>query len=248
MADEWYCEIAGREIGPLSAQQLRAMAAKGQILPNDCVRQGVQGSWILARQVKGLLGPASELPRPKPPVFQAAGSENLPVAQRLPETPAAPPPPPPTTPVVPPTEVDVFDPVALGILADEPVSGAGMQARTKIVFSRERRRLERQKITVGALLVAVVGLAIVSLLLAVGGGSPEPGSSGAAAPAKGAPAAKANAESPEVLESREGIESLDSPKRQPRKISAETRKTPAAADSDNDKTSRPRASKKAVPP
>ena len=68
MADEWYCEIAGREIGPLSAQQLRAMAAKGQILPNDCVRQGTQGSWVPARQVKGLLSPASELPgRPPPP-------------------------------------------------------------------------------------------------------------------------------------------------------------------------------------
>jgi len=44
MADEWYCEIAGREIGPLSSEQLRAMAAKGQILSSDCVRQGAQGS------------------------------------------------------------------------------------------------------------------------------------------------------------------------------------------------------------
>jgi hypothetical protein len=55
--DEWFCEIAGREIGPLSAQQLRAMAGKGQILPSDCVRRGAQGAWVLARQVKGLLPP-----------------------------------------------------------------------------------------------------------------------------------------------------------------------------------------------
>lgn len=60
MADEWYCEIAGREIGPLSSEQLRAMAAKAQILPSDCVRQGGQGPWILARQVKGLLPAASD--------------------------------------------------------------------------------------------------------------------------------------------------------------------------------------------
>ena len=52
--DQWFCEIAGREIGPLSPTQLRAMAAKGQILPSDCVRLGTQGKWLLARQVKGL--------------------------------------------------------------------------------------------------------------------------------------------------------------------------------------------------
>ena len=98
MADEWYCEIAGREIGPLSAQQLRAMAAKGQILSNDCVRQGVEGSWILARQVRGLLPPSPDLPRPKPPSFQPPEPDTLPVAQRLSEAPAAPTSPPPVVP------------------------------------------------------------------------------------------------------------------------------------------------------
>ena len=314
MADEWYCEIAGREIGPLSSEQLRAMAAKGQILSSDCVRQGAQGSWILARQVKGLLPPASELSggaseksmplskapplqrggvsqeqessedraRPKALVFPAPGSDSLPVAQRLPQASAASPSPPVQMPVVPPRDcekmgtgtsadavltrsarvgsepvpvfsqpppvADVFDPVALGIVTDPPAAKAGVQARTKTVLPRERRRLERQKMTVGLLLVAIVGLAIAGLLLAFGGGSSESGQSGSAMPAKKAHAAKAVVETPEALEAREGIESLDSPKPKPRKISVETPKTPVAADFDHAKTTEPRASKKAVPP
>lgn len=72
MVSEWYCEIVGREIGPLTPQQLKAMAAKGQILSNDCVRRGARGEWILARQVKGLLD-ADETPLPAaPPVAPTA--------------------------------------------------------------------------------------------------------------------------------------------------------------------------------
>jgi hypothetical protein len=278
MADEWYCEIAGREIGPLSSEQLRAMAAKGQILPNDCVRQGVQGSWILARQVKGLLPPASDLPggaseksmplskapplqrggvsreqelsgsrtKPKLAAFPAPGPDSLPVAQRLPQASAAPPSPSPT-PVVPPRVADVFDPVALGIVTEPPAVKAGVQARTKAVLPRERRRLERQKMTVGLLLVAVVGLAIAGLFLAIGSSS-QPGQSGSATPAKKAHSAKAAAESPEALEAREGIESLDSPEPKPRKISLEAPKTSIVADFDHAKTTGPSRSQKVVLP
>jgi hypothetical protein len=237
MADEWYCEIAGREIGPLSAQQLRAMAAKGQILSNDCVRQGEQGSWVLARQVRGLLQPSPDLARPKPPVFQA------PVPESLPETPVAPSPPPPP-PVAPPQANDVFDVVALGIVTDEPT---GVHARAKIALSRKRRRLERQRITVGLLAAAVVGLAIVGLALAFGRSSSAPTPSGSTPPAKKAPAVKADAESPEALEAREGIKSLDSPKHERHTTDVETPKTPVAADSDATTTAGPRDSTKAVP-
>ena len=44
MPDEWFCEIAGREIGPLSSQQLQTMTAKGQILPTDLVRRRRAGA------------------------------------------------------------------------------------------------------------------------------------------------------------------------------------------------------------
>ena len=228
MADEWYCEIAGREIGPLSSEQLRAMAAKGQILSNDCVRQGSQGAWILARQVKGLLPPAVDMPRaacekpetlPKAPPPQrsvsqrrelangdrakpASVSGSLPVAQPLPKASAMPSsallPMPPVAPP-PPVVTDVFDPVALGIVEDPAAVKTEVQANKPFVRSRDRQRLERQKVIVGVLAAAVVILAISAVVLSVGGGSSQPARSGAATPAKKEHAAKP-AVSPEALE------------------------------------------------
>lgn len=64
--DEWFCQIAGREIGPLSSSQLKAMAANGEILSTDSVRRGVTGKWILASRVRGLLPPVQDSP-PVPP-------------------------------------------------------------------------------------------------------------------------------------------------------------------------------------
>ncbi len=269
MADEWYCEIAGREIGPLSPEQLRAMAVKGQIVSSDCVRQGSQGAWILARQVKGLLPPPSDsssvaveksvslpkvpsmpggsisskqefaeggLAKQKPLASQPLGIENLPVAERLPRASSVPPSPsPPTPPVAPPSVPDVFDPVALGIV-DDPLPGKlDAQAHTTFLRSRERRRLERQKTVVGVLAAAVLALAVVGVLLAVGNGPSEPERNGSATPAKKAPPAKAAA-SPEVLEAREGIERLDSPRARPPKASLETPRRPVAPDFDHAQT------------
>jgi hypothetical protein len=274
MADEWYCEIAGREIGPLSSEQLRAMAAKGQILSNDCVRQGLQGSWILARQVKGLLSPASDSPRaaseksappPKSPSVQrgvsqkqelanggrakqASSSEGLPVAQRLSRASAAPSSPsPPTPPAAPPMVADVFDPVALGIVDDPADVKSGGPAHTTFVHSRERQRLERQKMIVGVLAAAIVVLAGAALFLAFGGSSSESERSGSATPAKKTPTAKPAA-SPEALEAREGIESLDSSKPKPRKIDVEAPRKPIATDFDHAKTTAASVPPKAVPP
>jgi hypothetical protein len=55
MAVDWYLRIADKEVGPLSAQQLRTMAGKGQIGPEDFVRPGDEGGWVPANRVKGLL-------------------------------------------------------------------------------------------------------------------------------------------------------------------------------------------------
>ena len=62
MADPWYCMIAGAQTGPLSAAQLKALAVEGRLFPQDQVRQGTVGPWVVAGQVKGLFpvaGPAS---------------------------------------------------------------------------------------------------------------------------------------------------------------------------------------------
>jgi len=56
MAEQWYCQIAGHLIGPVSLEQLQAAADQGKILPTDRVRPGVDGDWTQADQVPGLFG------------------------------------------------------------------------------------------------------------------------------------------------------------------------------------------------
>lgn len=58
MATDWYLKLADRELGPFTADQLKAMAQRGQIAPFDPVRRGEQGGWIAAGCVKGLLNGA----------------------------------------------------------------------------------------------------------------------------------------------------------------------------------------------
>jgi hypothetical protein len=86
MAAEWYVKIADKEatppiwstVGPLSAQQLRAMAGKGEISPEDLVRQGAEGRWVPVARVKGLLIAADSASH--------APAEEIPVAKLLPTT------------------------------------------------------------------------------------------------------------------------------------------------------------------
>ena len=220
MADEWYCEIAGREIGPLSSEQLRAMAAKaadsaerlraaGRARPLDSgppsegiaaggvrfVRDGfreiralVQSSLVATaghlfetrrHKRKSRRFPATRI-RKWRSCQPGASTEILPVAQRLPQTSTTPASPVlQMPPVAPPMAADVFDPVALGILEDPATVKTETQAHAKSLRSREKRRLERQKMVVGVLAAAVVILAIGGLLLTIGGNTPsEQGHSG----------------------------------------------------------------------
>lgn len=59
MAADWYCRIAGAELGPLSSQQLRALATDGRLRADDEVCQGKGGKWVQASRVKGLLASSS---------------------------------------------------------------------------------------------------------------------------------------------------------------------------------------------
>ncbi|HIQ20636.1 MAG TPA: DUF4339 domain-containing protein [Planctomycetes bacterium] len=52
---EWYLKIGDKEIGPLAPGQLKAMARRGQISPDDRVRRGDQSKWVPAAAVRGLL-------------------------------------------------------------------------------------------------------------------------------------------------------------------------------------------------
>ena len=92
MASEWFCQIAGAELGPLSGQQVKTMAAQGRLHPDDVLRRGADGPWLPAGRVKGLFpadqpaaetptAPAAEAPaESKPPAKKIAKS--LPVAKQ----------------------------------------------------------------------------------------------------------------------------------------------------------------------
>jgi hypothetical protein len=217
MADEWYCEIAGREIGPLSSQQLRAMAAKGQIVPNDRVRHGGQGSWISAKTVKGLFPESPSAVAKTPP---AASS---PAARPLPPQPPVPPPPPTTLPRRP----DAGDGDSFDFLDDSPSSDFGGRVGNELtVYLHGKRRQRQQQLAVGLLVAAIVGLGIAGLLLALASSS-RPGPSQPSA--KKGHAVQEEPESPEALEAKEGVESVEAKKPKLRKaVSEEPAKKPAA--------------------
>lgn len=105
MAADWYCRIAGAELGPLSSQQLRALADDGRLRADDEVCQGREGKWVQASRVKGLLKgsggevlvaqPLTEEKEPaaqKPAAVakQRAGDGPLRKAQAAPRPPKAP--------------------------------------------------------------------------------------------------------------------------------------------------------------
>ena len=54
-SDEWYCLIAGSELGPLKAREVRRMVREGAIKPDDLVRRGAKGAWLPSKQA-GLSG------------------------------------------------------------------------------------------------------------------------------------------------------------------------------------------------
>lgn len=57
-ADGWYCQVMGKEIGPLSPSALRELAASGFIAPGVPVRKGIHADWVPSDRVKGLFAEA----------------------------------------------------------------------------------------------------------------------------------------------------------------------------------------------
>src|SRR5438105_5252300 len=60
MASEWFYQIMGDTVGPLSVQDIKAHAHEGRITHDTKVRKGIDGQWILADRVKGLLPIANQ--------------------------------------------------------------------------------------------------------------------------------------------------------------------------------------------
>jgi len=54
MADQWYVQAGGKEVGPLTPSQLKNLAGQGKITPATQVRRGSDAAWVAASRVKGL--------------------------------------------------------------------------------------------------------------------------------------------------------------------------------------------------
>ena len=79
MTREWYFQVMGQELGPLSVGELKAKVANGQIQPDTPVRKTAEGKWIFASKVKGLFAVPEE--PPPAPIATPKSSATLPVVK-----------------------------------------------------------------------------------------------------------------------------------------------------------------------
>ena len=54
MAERWHVSINGAQQGPLTAEQVRALAARGQLQPTDHIWKDGMSDWVTASSVRGL--------------------------------------------------------------------------------------------------------------------------------------------------------------------------------------------------
>lgn len=57
MAKEWYFQVMGAEIGPVSSAELKQRVQRGQIQPDTLIRAAPDGKWQSADRIKGLIDP-----------------------------------------------------------------------------------------------------------------------------------------------------------------------------------------------
>lgn|SRR5262245_55046962 len=50
----WFCKIGGKQYGPYAEQDLRRLADEGRLLPDDQLRDGRDGAWFPAEQMREL--------------------------------------------------------------------------------------------------------------------------------------------------------------------------------------------------
>lgn len=63
VSTEWFYQVMGDVIGPLSPAELREHAENSLITPDSFVRKGAHGEWVTADRVKGLFGRSPSPPR-----------------------------------------------------------------------------------------------------------------------------------------------------------------------------------------
>ena len=182
MTYQWFCRIAGHDLGPFTPQQLKALAAQGRLHPEDLVRQGESGLWMAGARIRGLfvgsgsgLGPAPSAPPPPPAAAQSSppgssSGQGPPPSSGDVATPAPPPPPggptvsmrPPAPAVTPPSRPGGMARAGTGENAPFVVGDDGLPDRFRRRFSRHSVWRPRHK---NAPLVLWLSLGTGGLLL-----------------------------------------------------------------------------------
>ncbi len=78
MSKQWYFQVMGAEVGPLSPAELADKVKRGQIQADTQVRKGADGKWMAADRIKGLLSPLPEAASPDTADVSAATSATSP--------------------------------------------------------------------------------------------------------------------------------------------------------------------------
>ncbi|MHB1038446.1 MAG: DUF4339 domain-containing protein [Pirellulales bacterium] len=160
MTAQWYCRLGGREVGPLSSQQLLAMSHKGQISPDTPVRQGETGSWVAARSVKGLFSETPKKAATRPPVAKPlATPPPVPAAPVVPDA-VVPPPIQPGVPTPPPVRKETPE---IRILTDAEPDRPAASARKPYQEYRRQAKQKRDLYVVGGLISVVIVLGAAAL-------------------------------------------------------------------------------------
>ncbi len=76
---QWYYSKNNKQQGPVSAEQLKQLAASGQLQPSDLVWKEGMGQWVEASRIKGLfVAPAAPpLPTSPPPVENPSPTQTV---------------------------------------------------------------------------------------------------------------------------------------------------------------------------
>ena len=88
MASQWFYQVMGEQVGPVSSSDLRNLAQHGTLSADTLVRKAPSSDWVLAERVQGLLStptattphppvtvPAEKRPSAKAPLAGTAGSQ-----------------------------------------------------------------------------------------------------------------------------------------------------------------------------
>jgi len=200
MAIEWFCKISGKQVGPLSPQQLKLLADKGKLRPEHQVRQGANGSWFPAIRVKGLFFSSEsgeKAPQRTAPAAGRGAKRRVAIARAAPLPPGDPGLQP-RRPAAQPRPIVSRAPGgdALNIVTDDDSPTSRLTGRTSDGTITAQRKRQQKMMLVGGLATVVLGLAVAAVVVVffVTNGSGEKSEKGKAGEEKKTEKTKAFAE------------------------------------------------------